>query len=214
MKRIVITLNILLACILLTACGDKAEQEGPWIGIAPGSDLASVTERTEYYDLVVETEELFDLGLWEKNPEEYYSFDIQERGITIYNLLGTQFAEGEPAQLWSEATPSGVNIYLYRTDGSRELLVSGLADDDSKFVNATYEGYVDQDKNCYFYYTTWPEMNGEYTPISTVIKTLPTGEIQYPGNRIQNRGYLPDRGRQALSAVAGIQGRKRGSGTI
>ena len=179
MKRLVIIPTILLFCILLTACRDRADQEGPWIGIAPGSDLADVTERTEYYDLVVETEELFDLGLWERNPEEYYSFDIQERGITIYNLLGTQFAEGEPAQLWSEATPSGVNIYLYRTDGSRELLVSGLPDDDDDFADAIYEGYVDQDKNCYLYYINWPEMNGEYTPVSTVMKLLPTGELSY-----------------------------------
>ena len=179
MKRLVIIPTILLFCILLTACRDRADQEGPWIGIAPGSDLADVTERTEYYDLVVETEELFDLGLWERNPEEYYSFDIQERGITIYNLLGTQFAEGEPAQLWSEATPSGVNIYLYRTDGSRELLVSRLPDDDDDFADAIYEGYVDQDKNCYLYYINWPEMNGEYTPVSTVMKLLPTGELSY-----------------------------------
>ena len=168
-----------MACGLLTACGAKTDQEGPWIGIAPGSDLTAVTERTEYYDLAVETEALFDLGLWEKNPEEYDSTDIQERGITIYNLLGTQFTMGEPAQLWSEATPLGVNLYLYRTDGSRELLVSGLPDDDDDFADAIYEGYVDQDKNCYLYYINWPEMNGEYTPVSTVMKLLPTGELSY-----------------------------------
>lgn len=172
-------LTILLTGSLLAACGDRAEQEGPWIGIAPGSDLTDVTERTEYYDLIVETEDLFDLGLWEKNPEEYYSFDIQERGITIYNLLGTQFAEGEPAQLWSEATPSGVNIYLYRTDGSRELLLSGLSDNDNAFVDARYEGYLDRDKNCYLYRTTYPKIEGEYKSVSTIMKILSTGEVQY-----------------------------------
>ena len=117
MKKIIITLTVLLSCALLAACGDKAEQEGPWIGIAPGSDLTAVTERTEYYDLAVETEELFDLGIWEKNPEEYYAGDIELFGLTVYNLLGTQFAMGEPAQLWSELSPAGVSIYLYRTDG-------------------------------------------------------------------------------------------------
>lgn len=172
-------LTILLTGSLLAACGDRAEQEGPWIGIAPGSDLTDVTERTEYYDLIVETEDLFDLGLWEKNPEEYYSCDIQERGITIYNLLGTQFAEGEPAQLWSEATPSGVNIYLYRTDGSRELLLSGLSDNDNAFVDARYEGYLDRDKNCYLYRTTYPKIEGEYKSVSTIMKILSTGEVQY-----------------------------------
>ena len=143
MKKLVIILTSLLACSLLAACGDKTEQEDPWIGIAPGSDLTAVTERTEYYDLIVETDELFDLGLWEKNPEMYYAGDIERLGITVYNLLGTQFAMGEPIQLWSEATPSGVNIYLYKTDGGRELLLSGLSDDDSSFVDARYAGYVD-----------------------------------------------------------------------
>ncbi len=189
MKRIIITLNILLTCIFLAACRGKAEQEGPWIGIAPGADLSAVTERTEYYDLTVETEELFDLGLWEKNPKEYYSNDIKKLGITVYNLLGTQFAEGEPAQFWSEATPDGVNFYLYRTDGSRELLVSGFPDNDYFFVDARYEGYVDRDKNCYFYRTDAPDINGEYTYAGTVMKVLPTGKVQYkntlePGFRL------------------------------
>ena len=114
MKKYTTALTPLLACVFLAACGDKTEQEGPWIGIAPGSDLTAVTERTEYYDLAVETEEVFDLGLWEKNPEEYYAGDIEIFGLTIYNLLGTQFAMGEPAQLWSKQSPDGVDIYLYR----------------------------------------------------------------------------------------------------
>mgnify|MGYP007003818389 CR=1 FL=1 len=168
-----------------------------WCCLLYGGCGSQDTDTEIYYDIESETEEL-------KFPVELGDM-----------FLGAQFWQGEPVLLIKRFSDGFLqNIYLCRRDGSRELLVSGLADDDSKFVNATYEGYVDQDKNCYFYYTTWPEMNGEYTPISTVIKTLPTGEIQYPGNRIQNRGYLPDRGRQALSAVAGIQGRKRGSGTI
>ena len=60
MKKYIITLTIILSCAFLTACGGKAEQEEPWIGIAPGADLTAVTERTEYYDLAVETEELFE----------------------------------------------------------------------------------------------------------------------------------------------------------
>ncbi len=179
MKQLIITLTTFLACILLTACGDRAEQEGPWIGIAPGSDLTDVTERTEYYDLVVETEDLFDLGLWEKNPQEYYSDQIQMHDLTVYNLLGTQFAEGEPAQLWSVVSSAGVDIYMYRTDGSRELLLSGLSDNDNAFVDARYEGYLDQDKNCYLYRTTYPKIEGEYKSVSTIMKILSTGEVQY-----------------------------------
>lgn len=179
MKKYTTALTPLLACVLLAACGDKTEQEGPWIGIAPGSDLTAVTERTEYYDLAVETEEVFDLGLWEKNPEEYYAGDIEIFGLTIYNLLGTQFAMGEPAQLWSEQSPDGVDIYLYRTDGSRELLLSGLSDADRAFADARYEGYADRDRNCYFYRTTYPKVDGEFKYVGNIMKILPTGEVQY-----------------------------------
>lgn len=179
MKKFTIMLQLLLSCTLLVACGDGAEQEGPWIGIAPGSDLTAVTERTEYYDLIVETEEIFGLGLWEKNLEEYYAGDPEMFGITVYNLLGTQFAMGEPAQLWSEVTPTGVNICLYRTDGSRELLVEGISDHDHAFVDGRYEGYVDKDKNCYFYRTNPFKIDGEYKYMGIVTKILPNGEIQY-----------------------------------
>ena len=191
MKKYIITLTIILSCAFLTACGGKAEQEEPWIGIAPGADLTAVTERTEYYDLAVETEELFELGLWEKNPEKYYSNDIERLGITVYNLLGMQFAEGEPAQVWSELSPDGVNICLYRTDGSRELLVSGLSDNDYAFLDAKYDAFVDQDKNCYFYRHTFPKSDGEYMYLYTIMKILPTGEISYqstlePGFRLDD----------------------------
>ncbi len=191
MKKYIITLTFILSCAFLAACGGKAEQEEPWIGIAPGADLTAVTERTEYYDLAVETEELFDLGLWEKNPEEYYSTHIERLGITVYNLLGMQFAEGRPAQVWSEVSPDGVNIYLYRTDGSRELLASGLSDNDCAFVDARYDAFVDQDKNCYCYRHTFPKIDGEYMYLYTIMKILPTGEISYqstlePGFRLDD----------------------------
>ena len=179
MKKSVMILTILLTGSLLAACGDNAEQEDPWIDIAPGSDLTDVTERTEYYDLFVETEDLFDVELWEKNPEAYYSGDIEKLGITVYNLLSTQFAKGEPSQLWSVVSPAGVDIYLYRTDGSRELLLSRLSDDDCSFVDARYAGYMDNNRNCYFYVTNWPEINRTYTPAGTIMKILPTGEILY-----------------------------------
>lgn len=76
-------------------------------------------------------------------------------------------------------SPAGVDIYLYRTDGSRELLLSRLSDDDCSFVDARYAGYMDKNRNCYFYVTNWPEINGAYTPAGTIMKILPTGEILY-----------------------------------
>lgn len=67
-KKHIILFMLFLFSTLLSACGAEKEPENVWRGIGPGADLTAVTERTEYYDLTVEREELFDLGLWEQNP--------------------------------------------------------------------------------------------------------------------------------------------------
>lgn len=114
-----------------------------------------------------------------------------KRGLTVYSMLGTQFAMGEPVQLWSEVSSSGVNIYLYRVDGSREQLLQGFSGYDSYFVDARFRGYVDQDKNCYFHYTDSSYVNGEWREVGTVMKVLSTGEVQYK-NTLESRGGIYD----------------------
>ena len=65
MKKYGILAGILLLCTLFTACGAGEEKESSWRGVEEGmDDLTVITDRTEYYDLAVESEELFDLGLW------------------------------------------------------------------------------------------------------------------------------------------------------
>ncbi len=70
------------------------------------SDLTAITERTEYYDIVLESEEIFHLSLG--------AADI---------FLGMQFYQEEPVQLWARDS----DIYLYRTGGSGELKLQDVA---------------------------------------------------------------------------------------
>lgn len=177
MKKLCKILKVFLVCMLLAACGTETEPESVWMGIGPGADLASITERTEYYDLAVESETLFDLGLWEKNPEKYTLTYVYSGG-TLYAPLGTQFAMGEPAQIWSEISSKGADIYLYRTDGSRELLLEGISSDYASSVSK-FQCYMDQERNCYFYRTEYSQNNGEYKYVGTLVKMHPSGEILY-----------------------------------
>ena len=68
MKKWIFFTAFLLSCSCLPACGITEEPPENWQGIAPGTeDLSVITDRTEYYDLTVTSEELFEHGLWEKN---------------------------------------------------------------------------------------------------------------------------------------------------
>ena len=177
MKKIFILLTALLTCTLLAACGAEKEPENVWMGIGLGADLAAITEREEYYDLMVASEELFALGLLEQNPEEY-TIQFLPDGEFVYALLGTQFVMGEPAQIWSEVSAQEADVYLYWTDGSRELLLEGIP---SEYAANDYHFrcYIDQERNCYFYRTSYPQVNGEYRQVGTIVKMFPSGEIRY-----------------------------------
>ena len=137
--------------------------------------MTALTERIEYYDIIVDTRQLFDLGLWEQNPEEFSTAFLVGGGI-LHIPLGTQFAAGEPAQIWSELSYGSADIYLYRTDGSRELLLEGIS---PEYADFDYKCYVDQEGSCYFYRTDYSNAEGEYKYIGTLVKALPSGEILY-----------------------------------
>lgn len=176
-KKYLILFTAFLSCALLSACGAEKESENVWRGIGPGSDLTAVTERTEYYDLAVETEEIFDFGLWEQNPEIYPPMYLSNGGI-LYYPLGTQFFEGEPVQIWSEVAYDGADIYLYREDGSRELLLPGVSEKYAT-VESKFKCYLDSGKSCFFYRTDYLKIDGEYQYRGLIVKMLPSGEILY-----------------------------------
>ncbi len=165
---------IVLFCLLLSACGAKNAQEEPWRGIAPGmEDLSAVTDRTEYYDLAVESEPLFG----------------QEPGVasttvrTGYRHLGTQFIMGEPVQLMAAVSLNEADIYLHRKDGNSELV---LQDVPNSLIRSFPAGqwYLDREGNFYCirksFYTSSGEGNNSYTRQDAFIaKLLPSGEILY-----------------------------------
>lgn len=176
-KRFLILVMAFLSGAFFTACGEEKAPENAWRGIGPGADLTAVTERTEYFDLTVETEELFDLGLWEKNPE-LYSVSLIREGEIIYQPLGTQFLAGEPVQIWSEITKDGADIYLYREDGSRESLLQGISVDYAS-VDSKFKCYLDGEGSCFFYRTDFLMIDGRDQYVGLIVKMLPTGEILY-----------------------------------
>lgn len=188
MKKYILSTMLLSVCAFLSACGTEAAPENAWKGVGPGADLTALTERTEYYDIAVETEQLFDLGLWEQNPEEFSTAFLVGGGI-LYVPLGTQFAAGEPAQIWSELSYGSADVYLYRTDGSRELLLEGISPEYAS-SESHYRCYADQEGNCYFYRTDFSNADGEYKYIGTLVKMLPSGEVLYESKL--EPGYILD----------------------
>jgi len=184
MKKHILLAGLFLLSALLTACGrgTGAVSQDTWIGMGPGADMTAIAERTEYYDLAVQSEYLFDLGLWEQNPQEKYIRSIIDMGGTVYLPLATQFWEGEPVQLWTEASNEILNVWLYRKDGSRELLLQNAPRLYSvyDYYASGYRWYMDQSGDFYCYCTTWPMINGELSPAETSIaKILSSGEILY-----------------------------------
>lgn len=173
MKKRVLTTAVYLIflCIFFAACG--AEEGGNseadvWRGIAANQeDLSSITDRTEYYDISLESEE-FDTGI---------------RGRTV----GVQFFQGELIRLCAK----GSDIYLCRKDGSSELLLQNVpsqyttfgipqeAFESDKYTLYTFHWYLDREGNCYCYgYIN--EHNGQYDKIEgSLAKFLSSGELLY-----------------------------------
>ena len=165
---------IVLFCLLLSACGAKNAQEEPWRGIAPGmEDLSAVTDRTEYYDLAVESEPLFGQE----------SGNSSATGSTGYRHLGTQFIMGEPVQLMAAVSLNEADIYLRRKDGDSELV---LQDVPNSLVSSFPAGqwYLDREGSFYCirksFYTSSGEGSNSYTrQDASIAKLLPSGEILY-----------------------------------
>ncbi len=180
-KHILLVIMFLfLSGILMAACGGKEEGKEPaesvWKGIAPGmEDLTAITERTEYYDVAVESEALFELGM------EASAARTIALGGSGWLPMGTQFFRGEPVQLWADAAPEESDIYLYRKDGSRELLLedfsTGYVASQSK---PSCRWYMDQDGGYYCYGGIYQELDGMYSESAGFLaRILSSGEVLY-----------------------------------
>ena len=129
MKRLRLWTVALLLCAVLSACGGEeagATAESMWKGGIPEEGMSALAERTEYYDLTLKQEELFDLELWDQNVHDEFPHWVIYSGGTVYLPLGSQFYQGEPVQLWAESSSKGTDIYLYGRDGTGRLVLEGV----------------------------------------------------------------------------------------
>ncbi len=102
-------LALLLCFVFLAGCGkdegesredkDRTEAEAPQEGVM------------EYQDIRSDSKEAFNMD-----------------GI-LGRMLGMQFYQGEPAMIWAIRNNGLADIYLYREDGSREMLLEGMPED-------------------------------------------------------------------------------------
>lgn len=155
MRKIYLIAVLLLFCIFMAGCGGKElpqnnlhqflqeNGESAAGGIpAEGNDLPAPAERTEYYEIAVDAERIFD---WEQKGEEALL------ALQKAEFLGMQFYQGEPVQLWQEPNRdqygflTSWDVCLYRADGSRVTLLQGIE------VDGRHYAYLDQEGNLYWW---------------------------------------------------------------
>lgn len=154
MKKLYFIFILLLCGVFLAGCAGQESGEADWRGIQTDmTDLTAITERTEYYDIISESEDIFHLGLGAGS----LSTALLQGAADI--PLGTQFYQQEPIQLWARSS----DIYLYRTDGSSEILLRDVPPS-CIFCSAVsgWRWYLSREGDFY----CWHDAN--YSPNSTV----------------------------------------------
>ncbi len=129
-------LLLALYCCVLMGCG-LGEENNIQIETEEGRNSDNTEEISEYIDLLSETEPLYDIG----------NVVMESDGkFRAPRSLGVQFYKGEPVQLWAlqDRESGSVDIYLYRQDGSRDLLYDHMSED--SFFG---QGYLDEERNYY-----------------------------------------------------------------
>ena len=162
--------GLLAVCILFSGCGRGPEEtnvSGQAVGSAEsGSGETEAVEKTEAGDERAtggETEagEKTETGgetLKEGSSGAGGFFDIQSKTEELFeaddeeDLICMQYYEGEPVQIrarWEEDPELGIvgNVYLYRKDGSRELLLERIPDLYDEMTRGT--GLLAQDGSFY-----------------------------------------------------------------
>ncbi len=108
MKKIYCILA-LLCCAFLSCCGiENGESRKDTDRTDTGVSQEAVTE---YRDIRSESKEVFSM-----------------EGI-MGSMVGLQFFQGERAMIWAVRKDGLADIYLYREDGRRELLLEGMPED-------------------------------------------------------------------------------------
>lgn len=180
-------LLIILYCAFLTGCGRQENNNDTWRGISADIDLSAITERTEYYDITVDSEQSFQQGLNMESPD----------GLEC-TFLCTLLYQDEPIQLWAALRGKDIDIWLYRTDGSQELLLQKIP---TEYVNDKWYWYPDREGNCYCWKNSekWYDQEGILmrTQDTSLRKFLASGEVLFSkewecGHDIADFCQLPD----------------------
>lgn len=168
---------LLLCAALLAGCtrgqeekeasqNNQAATENAENGVVAASDGGQTT----YYDIYAETQMIF---AWEENAEGSPLSDAD-----MY-LCGMQFYQGEPVQIWEKIRRNAAgryqysDVYLYRTDGSSELLWQTE-------LSFFYKVYLDEEGNGYCWGDTYKESGAlSETECSTLVRYLADGEILF-----------------------------------
>ena len=182
LKQISVGLAAILFCVFLASCGEQTQgedvrqpkSEGTSLGPSEGTATAAPMwvppqSASERKDILSETEQVFDV---------YFDYSARDADADTENygqVLGAQFYQQEPVLLWlkewerevvSEAEDGTVTVelrdiedgglYLYRMDGSRELLIpAGDLLKENLFVkkdntkSQQYAFTLDEAGNCY-----------------------------------------------------------------
>ena len=167
-------LFLLLSCILFFGgCGKQEEHKENDLQDAPANteSAASASGQAGYHDIYAEPQTIF---AWEESTEGSPLSDSSMR------LCGMQFYQGEPVQLWDKYCYNDVGkyvyseVYLYRTDGSSELLWQTS-------LSFFYNVYLDEEGNGYCWGNTYKDSGGALSELecSTIVKYLANGEILF-----------------------------------
>lgn len=178
-------LLVILYCIFLTGCGKQENNVDTWRGIQAGADMSAIIERTEYYDIIVESEQSF--------PQEQ-SVESPDGFLCVF--LCTLLYQDEPVQLWAALRTEGMDIWLHRADGSRELLLQKIS---TEYADAKW--YLDREGNCYCWKNSQKSYDREGVVLETqdtsLKKLMATGEVLFSkeweyGHDITDFCQLPD----------------------
>lgn len=186
-------LLVILYCTILTGCGKQENNNDDFRGITADADLSAVIERTEYYDITVESEQPFQQGLSPESPDG-----------SEYTFLCTLLYQDEPVQLWATRRrddaggKTDADIWIYKADGSMELLLQKLP---AEIVTENWEWYPGGEGNWYCWrnsYKRYNEEGKEIKPVDTSLKKfMASGEVLFSkewecGHDITDFCRLPD----------------------
>lgn len=190
MKKYYFLLLMLWCVLFFTGCGhmESGVQGAPADTESAGTE-GSASGQAEYYDIYAEPQTIF---AWEESAEESPFSDSGMR------LCGMQFYQDEPVQLWEKYCYNDVgkyvysDVYLYRTDGSSELLWQTS-------LSFFYHVYLDEEGNGYCWGDTYKDGGGGLSEVecSTLVKYLANGEILFTrewedGSSVADICSLPD----------------------